>query len=70
MTKVRKPTHIEVLHKELLSVINQYNTGLITDIELLLYCQPLQEIYAKMDLSGLYDGNGIRYDTNPFNTKE
>ena len=70
MTKVRKPTHNEVLHKELLSVINQYNTGLITDIELLLYCQPLQEIYAKMDISDLYDGNGIRYVTNPFNTKE
>jgi hypothetical protein len=70
MTKVRKPTHNEVLHKELLEIVHMYNTGLITDIELLQYCQSQQEIYAKMDITGLHDGNGIRYVTNPFNTKE
>jgi len=70
MTKVRKPTYNEELHVELMKVLSMYNTGLITEIELLQYCKPIQEGYAKLDVSGLYDGNGIRYTSNPFNTKE
>jgi hypothetical protein len=69
MTKQRKPTHNAELHVELLEIVRQYSTGLITDIELLQCCQTLQDLYAKLDVTELYDGSGIRYNTNPF-TKE
>ena len=69
MTTVRKPTHNAELHIELLEIVRQYSTGLITDIELLQSCQTLQDLYAKLDVTDLYDGSGIRYTTNPF-TKE
>lgn len=70
MTKARKPTHNAELHVELMSIVKQYTTGLITDIELLQCCQTLQDLYAKLDVTELYDGNGIRYTSNPFATKE
>ena len=69
MTTVRKPTHNAELHIELLEIVRQYSTGLITDIELLQCCQTLQDLYAKLDVTDLYDGSGIRYTSNPF-TKE
>ena len=69
MTTVRKPTHNAELHVELMSIVKQDSTGLITDIELLQCCQTLQDLYAKLDVTDLYDGNGIRYTSNPF-TKE
>jgi len=69
MTKQRKPTHNAELHVELLEIVRQYSTGLITDIELLQSCQTLQDLYAKLDMTDLYDGSGIRYTSNPF-TKE
>ena len=69
MTTVRKPTHNAELHVELLEIVRQYSTGLITDIELLQCCQTLQDLYAKLDVTELYDGSGIRYTSNPF-TKE
>ena len=69
MTKQRKPTHNAELHVELMQIVRQYSTGLITDIELLQSCQTLQDLYAKLDVTDLYDGSGIRYTTNPF-TKE
>ena len=73
MTTVRKPTHNAELHVEMLEIVRQYSTGLITDIELLLLCQGLQECYAKLDLSKLCDPNtGLRYPEgyNPFASKE
>jgi hypothetical protein len=69
MTKQRKPTHNAELHVELMQIVRQYSTGLITDIELLQCCQTLQDLYAKLDVTDLYDGSGIRYTSNPF-TKE
>ena len=69
MTKARKPTHNEELHVELMEIFRQHSTGLITDIEFLQNCQILQGLYAKLDVTDLYDGNGIRYTSNPF-TKE
>ena len=69
MTKQRKPTHNAELHVELLEIVRQYSTGLITDIELLQCCQTLRDLYAKLDVTDLYDGSGIRYTSNPF-TKE
>ena len=69
MTKQRKPTHNAELHVELVQIVRQYSTGLITDIELLQSCQTLQDLYAKLDVTDLYDGSGIRYTSNPF-TKE
>jgi len=69
MTTQRKPTHNAELHIELLEIVRQYSTGLITDIELLQSCQTLQDLYAKLDVTDLYDGSGIRYTSNPF-TKE
>jgi hypothetical protein len=69
MTKQRKPTHNAELHVELMEIVKQYTTGLITDIELLQSCQTLQDLYAKLDVIDLYDGSGIRYTSNPF-TKE
>jgi len=68
MTKQRKPTHNAELHVELMQIVRQYSTGLITDIELLQSCQTLQDLYAKLDVTDLY-GSGIRYTSNPF-TKE
>lgn len=73
MTKQRKPTHNAELHVELLSIVRQYSTGLLTDVELLQNCQLLQEQYAQLDLSELCDPNtGLRYPKNftPFATKE
>ena len=69
MTKQRKPTHNAELHVELMQIVRQYSTGLTTDIELLQSCQTLQDLYAKLDVTDLYDGSGIRYTSNPF-TKE
>ena len=69
MTRQRKPTHNAELHVELLEIVRQYSTGLITDIELLQCCQTLQDLYAKLDVTDMYDGSGIRYTSNPF-TKE
>ena len=69
MTTQLKPTHNAELHVELLEIVRQYSTGLITDIELLQSCQTLQDLYAKLDVTDLYDGSGIRYTSNPF-TKE
>ena len=69
MTKERKQYHNAELHVELMQIVRQHSTGLITDIELLQSCQTLQDLYAKLDVTDLYDGNGIRYTTNPF-TKE
>jgi hypothetical protein len=70
MTKQRKPTHNAELHVELLSIVRQYSTGLITDIELLESCKTLQDLYAKLDVTELYDGNGIKYTSNPFATNK
>ena len=73
MTKQRKPTHNAELHVELLEIVRQYSTGLITDIELLQCCQTLQELYAKLDLSELCDPNtGLRFPKGyaPFDNKE
>ena len=70
MTKQRKPTHNAELHVELLSIVRQYSTGLITDIELLESCKTLQDLYAKLDVTELYDGNGIKYTSNPFTTNK
>ena len=69
MTKERKQYHNAELHVELMQIVRHHSTGLITDIELLQSCQTLQDLYAKLDVTDLYDGNGIRYTTNPF-TKE
>ena len=73
MTKQRKPTHNAELHVELMSIVKQYTTGLITDIELLQCCQTLQDLYAKLDLSDLCDPNtGLRFPKGyaPFANKE
>jgi hypothetical protein len=70
MTKTRGPFHNDELHVELMSIVQQYTTGLITDIELLQCCQTLQDLYAKLDVTQLYDGSGIQYTSNPFATKE
>ena len=70
MTVQRKPTHNAELHVELLSIVRQYSTGLITDIELLESCKTLQALYAKLAVTELYDGNGIKYTSNPFAAKE
>ena len=62
MTKERKQFDNAELHVELMSIVKQYTTGLITDIELLQCCQTLQELYAQLDLSELCDPNtGLRY---------
>jgi hypothetical protein len=73
MTKVRKQFHNDELHVELMEIVRQYSTGLITDIELLQCCQTLQDLYAKLDLSELCDPNtGLRFpkDYAPFANKE
>jgi hypothetical protein len=73
MTKVRKQFHNDELHVELMEIVRQYTTGLITDIELLQCCQTLQDLYAKLDLSELCDPNtGLRFPKGyaPFANKE
>jgi len=73
MTKVRKQFDNAELHVELMSIVKQYTTGLLTDIELLQCCQTLQELYAKLDLSELCDPNtGLRFPKGyaPFANKE
>lgn len=66
MTKALKPTHIKALNVELMELFRQHKVGLITDVEFLQYCQEIQDSYAKLDMTGLYDGNGIRFTSNPF----
>ena len=73
MTKVRKQFHNDELHVELMEIVRQYSTGLLTDIELLQCCQTLQDLYAKLDLSELCDPNtGLRFPKGyaPFANKE
>jgi hypothetical protein len=73
MTKVRRQFHNDELHVELMEIVRQYTTGLITDIELLQCCQTLQDLYAKLDLSELCDPNtGLRFPKGyaPFANKE
>jgi hypothetical protein len=54
--------HNDELHKELLEIVRQYSTGLLTDIELLQCCQTLQDCYAQLDLSELCDPNtGLKF---------
>lgn len=54
--------HNDELHKELLEIVRQYSTGLLTDIELLQCCQTLQDCYSQLDLSELCDPNtGLRF---------
>lgn len=66
MTKALKPTHIKALNVELMELFRQHKVGLITDVEFLQDCQAIQDSYAKLDMTGLYDGNGIRFTSNPF----
>jgi hypothetical protein len=73
MTKERKQYHNDELHVELMEIVRQYSTGLITDIELLQCCQTLQDLYAQLDLSELCDPNtGLRFPKGyaPFAKKE
>ena len=50
------------MNKELLEIVRQYSTGLLTDIELLQCCQTLQDCYAQLDLSELHDPNtGLKF---------
>ena len=73
MTKERKQFDNAELHVELMSIVKQYTTGLLTDIELLQCCQTLQDLYAKLDLSELCDPNtGLRFPKGyaPFADKE
>ena len=54
--------HNDELHKELLEIVRQYSTGLLTDIELLQCCQTLQDCYAQLDLNELHDPNtGLKF---------
>jgi len=60
MTK--EPKQLIELHLELTNIIEQHSSGLLTDVELLLNCQLLQEQYAQVDLSELSDPNtGLRH---------
>ena len=73
MTKVRKQYHNEELHVELMEIVRQHSTGLLTDIELLQCCQTLQDLYAKLKLGELCDPNtGLRFPEGyaPFANKE
>ena len=73
MTKWHKQTNIDELHADLASIVRQHTAGLLTDVELLLNCQILQEQYAQWDLSELSDPNtGLRYPQGfaPFASKE
>jgi hypothetical protein len=70
-TKPRKQFHNDELHKELLNIVSQYSTGLITDIELLQCCDKIKQMYATLDLTNLCDPNtGLRFpaDYKPFGT--
>ena len=69
-TKPRKQFDDAELHNELLNIVSQYSTGLLTDIELLQCCDKIKELYATLDLTNLCDPNtGLRYpaDYRPFN---
>lgn len=73
MTKWHKQWNIEELHVELLSIVRQYSSELLTDVELLQNCQLLQEQYAQLNLSELCDPNtGLRFPKGyaPFANKE
>lgn len=72
MTKWHKQWNITELNVELVSIVKQHTSGLLTDVELLQNCQALQEQYAQLDLSELCDPNtGLRFPKGyaPF-TKE
>jgi len=65
----RKAYDHAVLHVELMEIVKQYSTGLLTDIELLQCCDKLKDLYAQIDMSTLHDPNtGLRYpsDFKPF----
>ena len=69
MTTPRAQRYMEHLHAELVDVINQHSSGLLTDVELLLCCEHLQGLYAEVDLSLLRDPNtGLEHprDFAPF----
>jgi hypothetical protein len=69
-TKPRKQFNDVDLNKELLNIVSQYSTGLLTDIELLQCCDKIKELYATLDLTNLCDPNtGLRHpaDYRPFN---
>jgi len=71
MTK--EPKQLIELHLKLTNIIEQHSSGLLTDVELLLNCQLLQEQYAQVDLSELCDPNtGLRHPQGyaPFANKE
>jgi hypothetical protein len=71
-TKPRKQFDHAELHKELFSIVSMYNTGLITDMELLQCCDKIKELYATLDLTNLCDPNtGLRFpaDYKPFDYK-
>lgn len=73
MTTFHKQWNIKELHYELLSIIKQHASELLTDVELLQNCQLLQEQYAQLDLSELSDPNtGLRYPQGfaPFATNK
>jgi len=73
MTKEREQLDIEELHYELVSIVRQHSSELLTDVELLQCCQTLQDLYAKLDLSELCDPNtGLRFPKGyaPFANKE
>ena len=73
MTKWHKQWNINGLNRELADIVKQYSAGLLTDVELLLNCQLLQEQYAQVDLSELSDPNtGLRQPKNftPFATNK
>jgi hypothetical protein len=72
MTKWHKQWNIAELNVELVSIVKQHSSGLLTDVELLQNCQTLQALYAQLDLSELCDPNtGLRFPKGyaPF-TKE
>ena len=73
MTKWHKQWNITELNVELVSIVKQHTSGLLTDVELLQNCQALQEQYAQLDLSELCDPNtGLRFPKGytPFASKE
>jgi hypothetical protein len=73
MTKWHKQCNINELNRELADIVKQYSSGLLTDVELLLNCQLLQEQYAQVNLSELCDPNtGLRHPKNftPFATNK
>ena len=61
ISKVKVFNHAE-LHVELTEIVRQYSTGLLTDLEILVACDTLRDLYSKIDLSKLCDPNtGLRY---------